>query len=150
MKCKRSSLAPSRPLCGFCCRSLCSNLLFGPWLLTLAIGRWWASSTDARQPRFARRMALLVCLSAFVPVALSVPSPTEKDTSKSFARDAVVNVATSEVDYEMLRTSIANASADLPDEKPPVDTHLVKTAHTQKRNVVLIHLESTRAESVTP
>ena len=32
----------------------------------------------------------------------------------------------------------------------PVDTHLQKTNETEKRNVVLIHLESTRARSVTP
>ena len=35
-------------------------------------------------------------------------------------------------------------------EYPVADTTLVQTPRTEKRNVVLVHLESTRAQSVTP
>jgi phosphoglycerol transferase MdoB-like AlkP superfamily enzyme len=64
---------------------------------------------------------------------------------KSFSRDAVVNIVMSEVEHAQIRDLVANASSI----EPPVDTRLQKTAQTEK-NVVLIHLESARARSMTP
>ena len=54
----------------------------------------------------------------------------------------------SEVEHARLRSSIDKIDASA--IEPPVNTHLEQTAQTEKRNVVLIHLESVRARSVTP
>jgi phosphoglycerol transferase MdoB-like AlkP superfamily enzyme len=65
----------------------------------------------------------------------------------SLARDPVTNMiltgvaqATAE-DYAQAAPAAAN---------PAANARLVQTPETEKRNVVLIHLESTRAQSVTP
>jgi lipoteichoic acid synthase len=65
---------------------------------------------------------------------------------KSFSRDAVVNVVMSEVEHARIRDLAAGASPIV----APVNTSLQKTAETEKKNVVLIHLESARARSTTP
>jgi arylsulfatase A-like enzyme len=65
---------------------------------------------------------------------------------KSFSRDAVVNVVMSEVDHAKIEDLATNTDS----MKAPVGTHLQKTAETEKKNIVLIHLESTRARSTTP
>ncbi|MCA1837910.1 MAG: LTA synthase family protein, partial [Actinobacteria bacterium] len=68
---------------------------------------------------------------------------------ESFARDSFINVVltgvegatASEGDY---------LDAGAPVESPAAHVSLAETDQTEKRNVVLIHLESTRAQSVTP
>jgi phosphoglycerol transferase MdoB-like AlkP superfamily enzyme len=65
----------------------------------------------------------------------------------SLARDPVTN---------MILTGVAQVTAEdyaqaaPAAENPAANTRLVQTPETEKRNVVLIHLESTRAQSVTP
>jgi phosphoglycerol transferase MdoB-like AlkP superfamily enzyme len=67
---------------------------------------------------------------------------------KSLARDPFVNLALTGV-------AKAPSEGDYPDadsatKRPPAGAGLSRTPRTENRNVVLVHLESTRAQSVTP
>jgi lipoteichoic acid synthase len=121
--------------------------VMGPLLITrLLCGRRdqaaAADSTGALKPA-----PLVVCLSAVALVFLSLPADSG-EVSKSFSRDPVVNVIASEVEQARLRSSIGRV--DPTEIEPPASAHLEQTAKTEKPNVVLIHLESVRARSVTP
>ncbi len=83
------------------------------------------------------------------------------DASKSFARDRFVNVVVTGVEEATIAKEISDASdqaagpgsSDAGDPAvghPAINASLAETLQTEKRNVVLIHLESTRAQSVTP
>jgi len=78
-------------------------------------------------------------------IFLSLPV-SAGEAGKSFSRDAIVNVVMSEVEHAELRELTANAAP----MKFPADVHLQKTPETEKKNIVLIHLESVRARSTTP
>jgi lipoteichoic acid synthase len=132
----------------------------GPWLVTRAVERWRRSSARFQVETFVSRssvvtprttylgsfglglMALGFCsLSALVGTSPAV-------ASKSLVRDQFVNVvltgvegSTSEKDDSKSRPAIEN---------PAAHASLAETLQTKRRNVVLIHLESTRAQSVTP
>ena len=66
----------------------------------------------------------------------------------SLARDPFINVALT--GFEGPTTEEATSDPSTATNHPPADASLVQTSQTKKRNVVLIHLESTRARSVTP
>jgi lipoteichoic acid synthase len=73
--------------------------------------------------------------------------------STTVARAPVVNVIQTgfeEAAEEARIEEINNSGAGLAVEFPPEDVSLQETPQTERRNVVLIHLESTRAQSVTP
>ena len=132
----------------------------GPWLVTRAVERWRGSPAQSQvEASLARSLvgtprasylgsfglgllALGFCsLSAFIGASPAV-------ASKSLARDQFVNVvltgvegSASEKDDSMSRPTIEN---------PAAHASLAETPQTKERNVVLIHLESTRAQSVTP
>jgi phosphoglycerol transferase MdoB-like AlkP superfamily enzyme len=122
-------------------------VLLGPLLVTrLVLGRPDASAAvDTSVPW---RTPLFVCLAALALASLSLVAGSGGGASKSFSRDAVVNVFFSGVQ----RARLENSTRDIHTaaRKPPLDTRLGLTEQTQKRNVVLIHLESVRARSVTP
>ncbi len=119
-------------------------IVLGPWLISrLVYGR------PGRSGRFgsvatSRWFALGACVASVGLIFLSLPVDAG-GASKSFSRDAVVNVIMSEVDHARIRTLTADAKP----MKPPLGTHLQQTARTEKKNVVFIHLESTRARSTT-
>jgi phosphoglycerol transferase MdoB-like AlkP superfamily enzyme len=69
------------------------------------------------------------------------------DTNTALARDPFVNVVLTGFEEA---TTEDDSNTGPPVEHPAADATLAETPQTQKRNVVLIHLESTRAESVTP
>ena len=127
---------------------LCYAVL-GPWLITCLIYRWRNRRATMRAPttRASRLGATVVCLAGVALAFFSVPVESG-GASVSFSRDAVVNVLTSRAEYARLKE--AAADADVSPREPPGDTWLKPTAQTEKRNVVLIHLESVRARSVTP
>jgi len=81
---------------------------------------------------------------AFVFGFLSLLSGTT-----ALARAPVVNVALTGV-KEAIDEEFSNPDTGLAVEFPPEDVSLAETPQTEKRNVVLIHLESVRAQSVTP
>jgi lipoteichoic acid synthase len=132
----------------------------GPWLVTRAVERWRGSSARSQAEASVARplvgtprtsylgpfglglMALGFCsLSAFIGTSPAL-------TSKSLARDQFVNVVLTGVEGS---ASEADDSKSRPTiENPAAHASLAGTPQTQRRNVVLIHLESTRAQSVTP
>ena len=124
-----------------------SYVLLGPLLVTwLVLGRRDASpAVDTSVPW---RTSLFVGLAALALASLSLLAGSGGGASKSFSRDAIVNVFFSGVQQARLENSTRDI--DTAARKPPSDTRLGLTEQTQKRNVVLIHLESVRARSVTP
>ena len=135
-----------------------TSLAIWAWVLVilgyLVIGPWTISTLVCGKPGRPRSYgSLSTCrlfaLGAFTTavglIFLSVPVRAG-EAGKSFSRDTIVNVVMSEVEHAKIRDLVANASP----MQPPAQTHLQQTAETQKKNVVLIHLESVRARSTTP
>ncbi|QYJ14212.1 Phosphoglycerol transferase I [Rubrobacter xylanophilus DSM 9941] len=124
--------------------------IFGPLILVRMVFRRRGSTAGGAAgrswPAFAG-MALL----AYALFSLSLlPGGGPAGASETFARDAFVNVAVSEVEGSGDGTSLPRVDAEKVREGLPTETRLERTARTEKRNVVVIHLESTRARSVTP
>ncbi len=129
-------------------------LAFGPLLLTVWVG-WWRGRLDTDDVDGNRRQRRLMSMFALGLVAcvlfwLSLlPGVASASVSKSFARDAVVNVMLSSVEVapgEELTQVVTN----LPVERIPAAARLLPTQATKPRNVVLLFLESTRASATTP
>ena len=127
-------------------------LALGPWLVTRLIGRWhkwpepFANGTSEKISLFG---PLGLCLQALGFGSLSLlTGPTPAGASKSFARDPFVNLIVTGV--REVTGERAKSYAGIAVEHPTPPASLVRTPRTEKRNVVLIHLESTRARSVTP
>ncbi|QYJ16862.1 Phosphoglycerol transferase I [Rubrobacter xylanophilus DSM 9941] len=115
---------------------------FGPWLFTRALFR----DRQEGRPRLPVEAAGLALLAAgFITL-----SGMAGGAGASFARDGFVNVVITGLGYsETARFDLSSMPGVRPMETP-TDTRLVPTPRTQKKNVVFIHLESTRAFSVTP
>ena len=120
-------------------------IVLGPLLICRLIFGRPSGAVPSGSVATPRLFAFGACTVSLGLIFLSLPVDAG-GASKSFSRDAVVNVVMSEVDHARIRHLIADATPP----KPPIDTHLQKTARTEKKNVVFIHLESTRARSVTP
>jgi lipoteichoic acid synthase len=119
-------------------------IILGPWLISrLVFGRPEGSERSGSDAT-SRILALGACAMSVGFVFLSLPVDAGR-ASKSFSRDAVVNVVMSEVDHARIRNLTANTRPI----KPPLHTHLQQTSQTEKKNVVFIHLESTRARSTS-
>ena len=120
-------------------------LVLGPWIVTTLVcgkpgepGPFGSVSTSRLFALGAFTMSVgLIFLS--LPVGAGV-------AGKAFSRDALINIVMSEVEHAQIRDLVANATPI----EPPVHTSLKKTTATEKKNVVLIHLESARARSTTP
>ncbi len=122
--------------------------ILGPWLITRIVSRWRDQPADVHASGKLGLESLIFFLLAFGLVLLSVPA-SSGGASKSFSRDPIVNIAVSEVEYSQLKDAAGADPATLV-KQSPMNTSLVRTPDTNKKNVVFIHLESTRAESVTP
>jgi len=126
-------------------------VVLGPWLVTWLVCRWrrWRNRREltGRTVGVSPIGAAVVCAVGILLGLFAVPVESS-GASISFSRDAVINVIASQVEYERLKEVAEDA--DVSSRQPPVDTRLKPTAQTEKRNVVLIHLESVRARSVTP
>jgi lipoteichoic acid synthase len=120
-------------------------IVLGPWIIaTLVCGKRGERGSFG-SPSTSRLFALGAFTTSLGFIFLSLPAGAGV-VGKSFTRDAVVNIVMSEVEHAQIRDLVANATSI----KPPVDTRLQETAKTEKKNVVLIHLESARARSTTP
>ena len=129
--------------------------VFGPPFLTRAVSRWrgWTGTSAAR----AARISFLGSLVLFL-LALGFGSLSVLAGATALARDPFANVvltgiretSTQEVGVEDTTAEVSEPGADSTTEYPATNAALAYTPETQKRNVVLIHLESTRARSVTP
>jgi lipoteichoic acid synthase len=120
-------------------------IVLGPWMISRLIYGRRRGPESSGSLATARLFALGACTVAIGFIFLS--SPVDADgVSKSFSRDPVVNVVMSEVDYARIRNQITAASP----METPLNARLQQTDRTEKKNVVFIHLESTRARSTTP
>ena len=118
----------------------------GPLVVTRAVGRWrgWSGTGP---PAILGGVSVLsslgLCLLALALGSLSFVSGTT-----SLARDPFINMLTTGVQQATAEEDISDPEAAV--EPQPANATLAQTTSTEKRNVVLIHLESTRAQSVTP
>ena len=114
-------------------------VLAGPVILTrLLAGTWRPSGKET--PRTARA-PLAVGGAALLLFCLSV-APSLTNAGNAFARDPLANMVVNEV-------ASTEVEATVSPESLPTDTSLAATPRTEKRNVALIFLESTRARSTT-
>jgi lipoteichoic acid synthase len=140
----------------------------GPWLVTRAVERWrgWerrspSTGRPGKTPFFG---ALVLCLLALGFGWLSLQEGfnpydeylqlTTQDSkritqlNKPLVRDPLVNVAVTA--GEELRRGESQDAASYPAVADAPPASLLSTGSEQQRNVVLVFLESTRAQSVTP
>jgi lipoteichoic acid synthase len=118
---------------------------FGPWIIATLVCGKRGEPDHFVSPSTSRLFALGAFTMSLGFIFLSLPVGAGA-AGKSFSRDAVVNIVMSEVEHARIRALVANASSI----EPPLDTRLQKTTETEKKNVVLIHLESARSRSTTP
>lgn len=115
--------------------------LAGPAVLTrLATGDW--SPPTRKEGGGPGRGPLTAGLAALVLFSLSVV-PSLTNAGNAFARDPVANMVVNQVANPEIETTVDP-------EALPTGTSLAATPETEKRNVALIFLESTRARSTTP
>ncbi|MEW6635217.1 MAG: LTA synthase family protein [Actinomycetota bacterium] len=119
--------------------------LFGPRLVSRAVGRRTRGSRDG-SPRLA---GAGTCLVAVGLVAFSL-IPGTSHTDRSFSLSPPVNLVATGLGGGEARDLAAEAAGGGAATSPLEDVRLEETAGTQRRNVVIISLESTRARSVTP
>jgi len=120
-------------------------VVLGPWMLSRVIyGRRKGPETPGSSSA-SMLLGLGTCAVSLLLILLSLPVDSA-GVSKSFSRDPVVNVVMSEVEHARIR-DLTDDARPMP---TPLNTHLQQTADTKKKNVVFIHLESTRARSTTP
>jgi phosphoglycerol transferase MdoB-like AlkP superfamily enzyme len=127
-------------------------VVLGPPLVTRLVGRWrgWPDA-GIRTARISWVRLAGVGLTAYALLALSLlPSVGWVRASNSFSRDAVVNIVMTAADVAESDGLPPEVAADKADKSPPPEASLVPTADSERRNVVLIFLESTRAGATTP
>ncbi len=144
----------SASLLGWTFALLIYALLGSPWLAS-RVDRWQRShgpndvAANTRS-RHSVRVLMLGLVAAALFAGSVLPGVGVTGVSKAFARDAVVNVALTAVELlpgEELRTS---GTKLLPAARLPTAARLLPTGATRHRNIVLIVLESTRADATTP
>ncbi len=134
--------------------------LFGPSLLSRLVGRRPARESaitgagapaETVRPRTGRLAWAGLCVAAGVLLALSLlPGGGPAGASESFSREAFVNAAVTGVQGVVAEDQVPTVDADAVRGGLPLGTGLVQTSRTERRNVVVVHLESARARSVTP
>jgi phosphoglycerol transferase MdoB-like AlkP superfamily enzyme len=126
-------------------------VIFGPLIISRLI-EWWGGRSErslAGTPEgsFVNFLGLFLLALGFGSLSMLI-DVSSADASKSFARDPVVNVVLT--GFEEVSSEADAGDSGPAVENPAADASLAPSLQTQKRNVVLIHLESTRAQSVTP
>ena len=130
----------------------------GPLLVTRVVSRWrgWSERFRAGMPEVSFLGPLGLWLLAFGFGFLSLligarSTDYPAGASVSFVRDPFVNLVLTGAKEVTTEENAPDVGATVPPaEHPAAHASLVETSQTEKRNVVLIHLESTRAQSVTP
>jgi lipoteichoic acid synthase len=132
--------------------------VLGPWLLARLVARPGASTgRGAARLGITQRGFAALCAAAVALFSLSLlpggvaahESESTAHASESFSREAFVNAAVTGIE-EITEDQGPPVDAEVVREQLPLDTSLARTAHTEERNVVVVHLESVRAGSVTP
>src|ERR671920_766661 len=130
----------------------------GPLLVTRVVGRWrgWPERSRVGRPERSFLGALGLLLLAFGLGFLSLligarSTDFTSGASVSFVRAPFVNLVLTGAKEAISEENAPDVGPTVPPaEHPAAHASLVETSQTEKRNVVLIHLESTRAGSVTP
>ncbi len=133
----------------------------GPLLVTRAVervARWRGGSERSRAGRpavsFLGSLGLLLLALGFGFLSLLIGARSTDNpagASVSFVRDPSVNLILTGAKETIAEGSTPYAGTTGRNvEHPAANASLAETPQTEKRNVVLIHLESTRAQSVTP
>jgi lipoteichoic acid synthase len=128
--------------------------VLGPWLIVRLVGRYrgWPAAAEVRAikvPWFRVAAAGLATYALFSLSLLPGGGGSIGGPSKSFSRDSFVNVAMAAAE-EVGSGELSGTAADRATDGPPPEASLRATAGAERRNVVLVHLESTRAQSTTP
>lgn len=123
----------------------------GPWLVVLLIDRWGrrlqTSSLEKHSIPYLGSLALFLLALGFSLLSLPVGSGSARDNIY-LARAPFVNVVLTGVKEAAAKEDVLDAVSIV--EHPAASANLAETPQIEKRNVVLVHLESTRAQSVTP
>ncbi|MCA1717088.1 MAG: sulfatase-like hydrolase/transferase, partial [Actinobacteria bacterium] len=158
------SLSSSKGLVGVVASEITPGLLIliltvlvytvlGPWLVTRLIGRWrgW-TDVSIRTAKISWLRLAGVGVATYALFSFSLlpgDSGSTASPSKSFSRDAFINVAMTAAEAAG-SGRLSDVAADSTIEEPPPEARFRLTAGSERRNAVLVHLESTRAQSVTP
>ncbi len=127
----------------------------GPLLVTRALGwRGWSERSWASRPRgfSLGSLGLLLLAFGFGWFSLLIDARSTDYTSGasvSFVRAPFVNLVLTGA-KEVTDAEITSGTDSVDAKYQGTDASLVETPQTEKRNVVLVQLESTRAQSVTP
>src|SRR5215211_4290615 len=112
----------------------------GPAVVTRLVTHGWHLPTR-NVGRFSTA-PLVACLAAVSLLALSL-LPSATGAGNAFSRDAVANMFVSEFTKPEIEVKLSADSL-------PTSTEFVQTPQTNRRNVVIVFLESTGARSTTP
>jgi phosphoglycerol transferase MdoB-like AlkP superfamily enzyme len=126
--------------------------VLGPWLVTRTVARWreWPMNSSAgrvQKTPFWGLLGLFLQALGFGSLSL-LTGFNSAGASKSFARDPFVNLIVTGAKEAIIEKDTPDTNRVV--EHPAAGASLIPTPRTEKRNVVLIHLESARARSVTP
>ena len=138
--------------------------LLGPLLVTYAVSRWrgWLQSSQVDGPEISFSssielwffpLGLLLLAFGFSFLSLLIGARSTDFTSGasvSFVRAPLVNLILTGAKQTTAEENIDTGVIDQTAGHPAANAELVQTSGAEKRNVVLIHLESTRERSVTP
>jgi lipoteichoic acid synthase len=125
--------------------------VIGPLVVTRLVS-WWRgwSGASIQMTRTSWLRVTGVALTAYAMFAFSLmPGGGSTGVSKALSKDAFINIVTTaaEVAESDKRPTVA---AEPTVENPPTQASLVPTEGSEKRNVVMVFLESTRAGATTP
>jgi lipoteichoic acid synthase len=126
----------------------------GPWLLIGAVERWrgWPGrepTVERTETYFLGLSGLFLLALAFFWLSMPIGSSPVGANASSLERAPLLNMV-------LLGAEQSNTEEDYyskalrAGEHPATHARLTETLRTEKRNIVLIHLESARAQSVTP
>jgi lipoteichoic acid synthase len=124
--------------------------ILGPWLITCLVGRWrgFPEVTWATGVSWLRVAGVVLAAYAMFSFSL-IPGGSSTGASKAFSTDAFVNVVATAAEVAE-SDQVTAASVDPAAAAPPPEASLVPTDGSEKRNVVIVALESTRAAATTP
>jgi lipoteichoic acid synthase len=119
----------------------------GPACISRVV-EWWRGTGPEKSPVGTSRIPFFLGPLGLWLLAFGFGTLSLLTGPAALARDPVVNMILTGVEEATIAEG--NPGDGSVAESPAAQASLVETPLTEKRNVVLIHLESTRAQSVTP